>query len=152
MHATRRTTLRALAALAAAPFAPPALPAAPALSPAAFGALSATLTGYPVADADTVGRMMRAFVTPARRAKVSALAQVVAATPPEELDAVLRARKLDGLAHELVAAWYSGVVDTAQGQKVVLYANAYVWAAMAYSKPMGVCGGVTGYWSAAPTT
>ncbi len=150
MHATRRTTLRALAALAAAPLASPLAAAAPALTPAAFGALSATLTGYPVADADTVGRMLRAFVTPARRTPVAALAEVVAATPAAQLDAVLRERKLDALANELVAAWYSGVVDTGQGQKVVLYANAYVWTAMTYSKPMGVCGGVTGYWSAAP--
>ncbi|MFO1396799.1 MAG: sugar dehydrogenase complex small subunit [Burkholderiales bacterium] len=150
MHVTRRTTLRALAALAAAPLASPSHAAGAPLSVAAFGTLSATLTGYPVADPDMVGRMMRAFVTPARRAAVSELAQVVAATPPAELDATLRARKLDALANELVAAWYSGVVDTATGTRVVLYANAYVWTAMTYSKPMGVCGGVTGYWSAAP--
>ena len=31
--------------------------------------------------------------------------------------------------------------------KVVLYTEAYVWSAMPYSKPMGVCGGVTGYWA-----
>lgn len=151
MHATRRTTLRALAALAATPLAPSAFAAGAALAPAAFGALSSALTGYPVADADTIAKMIRAFVTPARRAQVTELAQVVAATPPAQLDAVLRERKLDGIANELVAAWYSGVVSNPKDARVVLYANAYVWTAMTYSKPMGVCGGVTGYWSAAPT-
>jgi len=49
-----------------------------------------------------------------------------------------------------VAAWYSGVVTTPQGPKLVLYTQAYVWSAMTYSKPMGVCGGVTGYWANPP--
>jgi hypothetical protein len=151
MHATRRTTLRALCALASTALAGPAPAAGPALTAAAFGTLSSTLTGYPVADPDTLGRMMRAFVTPGRRAQVKELAQVVAATPAADLDAVLRARKLDGVANELVAAWYSGVVTTAKGDALVLYTDAYVWTAMTYSKPMGVCGGVTGYWSTAPT-
>lgn len=151
MPTTRRATLQALAALAATPLAPPAAAAA-APSVASFGALSAALTGYPAADPDTLAAMMRAFVTPARRAQVAELAQVVATTAPAELDTVLRSRKLDALANELVAAWYSGIVDTPPGARVVLYANAYVWTAMTYSKPMGVCGGVTGYWSAAPTS
>jgi len=144
-------TLRALSGLAAAAFAGhPEAATSTTLSVAQFGALSAALTGYPVPDADTLGKMMRAFVTPARRAEVVALAQLVAATPPGQLDAALRERKLDKVADALVAAWFSGVVVTPQGQKLVLYTEAYVWSAMTYSKPMGVCGGVTGYWSSPP--
>lgn len=150
MSSTRRATLQALAALAATALAPPVAAAISALSVATFGTLSATLTGYPVADPDTVAKMMRAFVTPARRGQVAELAQLVATTPPDALDAALRAHKLDTLANELVAAWFSGIVDTPPGARVVLYANAFVWTAMTYSKPMGVCGGVTGYWSSPP--
>lgn len=144
-------TLRALSGLAAAALAGRPEAAAPTtLSVAQFGALSAALTGYPAPGADTLGKMMRAFVTPARRAEVVALAQLVAATPPAQLDAALRERKLDKVADALVAAWFSGVIATPQGQKLVLYTEAYVWSAMTYSKPMGVCGGVTGYWSSPP--
>jgi hypothetical protein len=153
MQPTRRSTLRALSALAAAAAVAPVASrtqAAGTISVAQFGAVSTALTGYPIADADTLGRMMRAFATPARRAPLAALAQTVAATPAASLDAEIRARNLDTLANDLVAAWYSGVVTTPQGPKLVLYTQAYVWSAMTYSKPMGVCGGVTGYWANPP--
>ena len=86
---------------------------------------------------------MRALSTPQRASSLRALVAVVASTPASELDAAIAARKLDKVANELVAAWYSGMVDC----KVVLYTDALVWTAMAYSKPMGICGGVTGYWA-----
>jgi hypothetical protein len=77
----RRTLLQALSGLAAGALAPLALAqSASTLTAAQFGKLSAALTGYPEADADTVGKMMRAFATPARRASLATLVQVVA--PP----------------------------------------------------------------------
>ena len=72
-----------------------------------------------------------------------ALLALAASTPASELDAAIAAKKLDKIANDLVAAWYSGMVDG----KVVLYTDALVWSAMTYSKPMGICGGVTGYWA-----
>ncbi len=121
------------------------------LDAARFGALSAVLTGYPSADAATATKMLHAFATPARRGSLTALAALVADTPPAELDAALSARKLDTVAHELVAAWYSGIVPNGRGaQQLVLYAGALVWSAMKFTKPMGVCGGATGYWADPP--
>lgn len=91
MPLIRRARLRAVPGIATAALAirPPCARAQGGGAPivAQFGALSATLTGYPQADPDTFGKMMRAFVTPARRADVAALAQLVAATAPDELDA-----------------------------------------------------------------
>ena len=148
----RRTLLQALSGLAAGALAPLALAqSASTLTAAQFGKLSAALTGYPEADADTVGKMMRAFATPARRASLATLVQVVATTPPPELDATLKSRKLDGIANDLVAAWYSGVVTNGSKSQLVLYADALMWTAMTYTKPMGVCGGVTGYWADPPS-
>jgi hypothetical protein len=57
---------------------------------------------------------------------------------------------MEVLANDLVAAWYSGLVGAGKNAKLVLYADAYVWSAMTFSKPMGVCGGVTGYWARPP--
>jgi hypothetical protein len=143
----RRTVLHALTALAAAPaFAQGT--AAP--NAAQFAALSAALTGYAAPDAQTAAAMQKAFATPARRTQLAALAKLVAATKPADLDAALRGAKLETLANDLVAAWYSGIVTNGSAQQLVLYTNAYVWTAMTYSKPMGVCGGVTGYWAKPP--
>ncbi len=140
----RRSVLQALAALA---IARPALAQAPrAPDAASFGTLSAAITGLPPPDASVVERMLRAFATPVRRAPLRALAALVASTPAADLDAALAARKLDTLANDLAAAWYSGVVDG----KVVLYEDALMWAAMSFTKPMGTCGGATGYWADAP--
>jgi len=152
MTVDRRTLLQALSGVVAGALAPLALAqTSTALTAAQFGKLSAALTGYPEADADAVGKMMRAFATPARRASLATLAQVVATTPPSDLDAALKARKLDVIANDLVAAWYSGVVTNGSKSQVVLYADALMWSAMTYTKPMGVCGGVTGYWADPPS-
>jgi hypothetical protein len=137
----RRTLLQALAAVGASALAPGAR--AQALDATAFAKLSSALTGMPAPDPGTAAKVMRAFVTPQRLAAVRALAAIAASTPADGLDAAIAARKLDKVANELVAAWYSGMVDG----KVVLYTDALVWGAMTFGKPMGVCGGVTGYWA-----
>jgi Membrane bound FAD containing D-sorbitol dehydrogenase len=155
MTIDRRQLLQALGSLSALALAPQAAPAAAqstgALGVAAFGALSAALTGYPPSDPATAAKVLRAFATPARRASLAALAKVVTATPAAGLDAALRAANLDTIANELTAAWYSGIVTNGEGkQQLVLYIDACVWTAMTFSKPMGVCGGPTGYWSEPP--
>jgi hypothetical protein len=137
----RRTLLQTLAALGAFALAPGAR--AQPLDAGAFAKTSAALTGYPQADPATVAKVMRAFATPQRASSLRALIALGASTPAGELGAAIAARKLDKIANDLVAAWYSGMVDG----KVVLYTEALVWTAMAYSKPMGICGGVTGYWA-----
>lgn len=119
---------------------------------ASFAALGAALTGYPAPDAATVARVQRAFATPARSKALASLAQIVATTSPADLDHVLAARGLATIANELVATWYSGTVPGASSGQVVLYANAFMWSAMTWTKPMGVCGGVTGYWADPPTS
>jgi hypothetical protein len=150
----RRDLLQALSgatALALAGRAAPVLAqGASTIGVAQFGALSAVLTGYPAADAATNARVLRAFATPARRAQLAALAKVVAATPAAGLDAAISAQKLDGIANELVGAWYSGVVTNGKARTLVLYTGALVWTAMTFSKPMGICGGATGYWANPP--
>lgn len=152
--ATRRALLRALAGAGALGLTGTGFGATPTAAAAAttadFAKLAAALTGFPAPGPDTTARMYRAFATPARRAQLVALARVVAITPVADLDAALKAGGLNALANELTAAWFSGVVNGAKGQQVVLYTDAYVWQAMTFSKPMGVCGGALGYWSTPP--
>lgn len=154
MTISRRDLLHALSGATALVLAGRVAPAlaqgAPTLTATQFGALSAVLTGYPAADAATNAKMLRAFATPARRAQLDALAKVVADTPAAGLDAAISAQKLDGIANDLVGAWYSGIVTNGKTQSLVLYTGALVWTAMTYSKPMGVCGGPTGYWANPP--
>lgn len=154
MTIDRRTLLQALSGLAAwSLVARPARTLAQGTATSAsadFARVTAALTGYPAPDAATADKVMRAFATPARRNALTALAALVGATPPAELDAALRAKQLEPVANELVSAWFSGIVTTDRGPQLVLYTDALVWTAMTYSKPMGVCGGVTGYWANPP--
>lgn len=148
----RRTLLQAIAAWSAwrasgldalaAPLPPDALER--------FMTLSSALTGVAVDDVIASAEVLDAFATPERRASVTALADLVAATPADALDAAIAAKKLDGVANEIVSIWYSGVAGSGDAQKVVLYLNALVWNAMTFAKPMGVCGGPTGYWALPP--
>lgn len=119
-------------------------------SVASFGAVSAALTGYPAPSAADANRLLAAFGTPELRAALTRLARVVDETASADLDAALRAQGLDGIAGELVAAWFSGVVTRGKKSEVVLYADAYMWSAMSFTKPMGRCGGATNYWADPP--
>jgi hypothetical protein len=120
-------------------------------SVASFRDASAALTGYPAPSVADATKMLAAFDTPARRSALTRLARVVNETTPADLDAALRARGLDAIAGELVGAWYSGVVTQGKTSQVVLYADAYIWSAMSFTKPMGRCGGMTNYWADPPS-
>ena len=126
-------------------------PAAAPRSVANCGVVSAALTGYPAPSAADATKLLVAFGTPARRAALTRLARVVDGAGSADLDAALRAQGLEDIADELVAAWYSGVVTQGRTPQVVLYAGAYMWSAMSFTKPMGQCGGATNYWADPPT-
>ena len=148
MMIDRRALLKMLVSV---PFATARLPAAAAVATdATFDRASQALTGYPVPSADDAKAMSAAFVTPERRAALGRLARLVADTPPDRLDAALRDSGMEQVANDLVAAWYSGIVTNGKQQRLVLYTDAYVWSAMTFTKPMGICGGVTGYWKDPP--
>jgi len=115
-----------------------------------FMALSSALTGVAIDDTIASAAVLATFSAPERRVSLAALANLVAATPADGLDAALKTKGLDALANEVVSAWYAGVAGPADAQRVVLYLNALVWNAMTFTKPMGVCGGPTGYWALPP--
>jgi hypothetical protein len=144
----RRVLLKALAAL---PLAVLGVPARGADGTATFDKTSQALTGYAAPNANDTKGMLTAFATANRRAALARLAGVVASTPADRLDVALRDNGLESIADDLVAAWYSGIVTNGKQQRLVLYTDAYVWSAMTFTKPMGVCGGVTGYWKDPPT-
>lgn len=50
----------------------------------------------------------------------------------------------------IIRNWYTGVAETADGEEVVTYPAAMMWTALDFTKPMGWCGGETGYWADAP--
>ena len=153
MEVDRRRVLQSMVAATLSALAVHAQSASPAplRQPlAGFGDVSAALTGFPAPSEEDAAKMLAAFGTPERRAALTRLAHVVGETKPAELDAALRANGLDGLAAELVAAWYSGVVAQGTTSRVVLYADASMWSAMSFTKPMGRCGGVTNYWADPP--
>lgn len=54
------------------------------------------------------------------------------------------------LANDIVASWYSGIYETGQGRAVATYNEAMIWRALGFTKPLGNCGGPTGYWNNPP--
>ena len=146
----RRRMLRSLVGATLAPLSARATGAAAPQPLAGFADASAALTGYPAPAHPDASKMLAAFATPERRAALMQLARVVGERRSGDLDSELRAQGLERVADELVAAWYSGVVTNGNASRVVLYANAYMWSAMTFTKPMGRCGGATNHWADPP--
>lgn len=138
----RRTIL--LAGLAAASASLPfRLSAQPDFALDAFIELSARLTGVPAARLDlAAARIMYAAFE--GRGLLSELAGLAAQTG---LDVGGRE-----LGNEVVAAWYSGICETADGPVVASYTAALLWDSASFLHPSGVCGGITGYWGDPPVT
>ncbi|MBJ7579074.1 hypothetical protein JHC09_14415 [Devosia sp. MC532] len=68
----------------------------------------------------------------------AALAQLISGTADKTLE------------NRIITGWYSGFHQTADGEAVVTYTDALMWEALDFTKPMGWCGGETGYWSQVP--
>jgi hypothetical protein len=56
----------------------------------------------------------------------------------------------DDLEANIIRNWYTGLAETQSGEAVVTYPEAMMWTALDFTKPMGWCGGETGYWADAP--
>lgn len=134
--ATRRSILVGGSALALASFAGwPRHASAAAIDTDAFIKLSQDLTGKPDLDADYASRMLDAFKAIGKSDDVAALAD--GSENPE-------------LENDIVAAWYSGLSPDPDSNEVITYTDALMWEAMSFTKPMGYCGGETGYWAEPP--
>jgi len=129
----------AIAAAGTAGF-PAGLYAASSISVEQFTKLSKTLTQAGSLDPDVARTLLGAFIATGHEADLTALIA----------DPAGAAGKNAAVAKAIVAVWYSGVCKTATGEAVATYDQALMWNAMSFSKPMGICGGDTGYWSEPP--
>lgn len=67
-----------------------------------------------------------------------------------ELAGLAAGRRNDELADRIVASWYTGESPDPASPTVLSYTDSLIWDALDYTKPMGYCGGATGYWSEPP--
>jgi D-sorbitol dehydrogenase-like protein len=146
---TRRELLQGLAALAASGLVPQALAQAT-LTPAQFSALSGALAGYAYSDRRVAAAMLSALAAAVGAANLARLARLASSTPAPQLGAALKAANLEAASETVIAALYSGTVDTSRGLRVVSYDQALVWLALPWTKPNAFCGGETNYWASAP--
>lgn len=104
-----------------------------------FRSLSARLTGaaLPDLDAGVARTLLDGFIANGRGPGLALLAGDPNVTTGTVAD-------------DIVAAWYSGVYDTPQGEALATFNDALVWNALDFTKPFGTCGGETGYWSEPP--
>ena len=103
-----------------------------------FLALSARLTGFPVSALSAgVGAML-----------LKSFQERGALKAPGQLG--VKARLSPKLNAEIIAAWYSGVSETAAGPVVFTHDEALMWHSADFLHPPGQCGGAFGYWSLPP--
>lgn len=100
-----------------------------------FLQLSEKLTGKSDLYPETASRFLEAFRAVGKASDIEALAS---------------GEDNPDLANDIVAAWYSGVSPDPGSDEVVTYTDALMWEAMSFTKPMGYCGGETGYWAEPP--
>jgi len=150
---SRRTVLQGIAALAASGWLPGAFAqsGAPAMTAKAFSATSLAYTGYAFDDPGVANAMLRALNATVGGANLTKLATLASTTPPDQLDAALKAAGLERTAEIVVAALYTGAVDGPKGPIIVSYDQALVWQACGWTKPNAFCGGATNYWANPPT-
>lgn len=147
VDADRRRLLAGLAALAASVAAGPLQGQSPG---ADFASLTKTLTGSTFADASTASAMLDALTAAVGENALRRIASIAAATPPDRLAGDLATAGLAAQAEAVVAALFTGQVDTPQGPRVIGYDSALVWQALGWTKPNAWCGGETDYWSTKP--
>jgi hypothetical protein len=101
-----------------------------------FRALSARLTGVAVMelDATAAGKLLAGFISMGRGGELARLAGDPGLTG-------------ETLADDIVAAWYSGSYATRAGAAAIDLTKALLWNALDFTKPRGICGGASGYWS-----
>lgn len=103
-----------------------------------FIALSAQLTGRHPQDLDQemAVRLLRIFEQRGLTLRLAQLARSPSRHPV--------------LAQELIAAWYTGVCQTASGSTVVAFNEALLWDVADFLHAPSTCGGPTNYWSLPP--
>ena len=143
--------LQGLAALAGSGWMPAAL-AQGGPSGAQLASLSTALTGAAYADPAIASAMLRALTQAVGADTLARLTRLAAATPAAQLGDAIAAAKLGAAAETVVAALFSGIVDTPRGPRVISYDQALVWQAVAWTKPNAFCGGQTNYWASAPAS
>ncbi len=112
-----------------------------ALTHEAFLKLSEKLTGQSDLDAGLASRYLAAFEA---NGDTDALKALVANGNGTGNNA--------GLADDIVAAWYTGVVAGDTGNRFVTYKDALIWNTLTFTNPLGFCGGEMGYWAKPPAT
>ena len=116
-----------------------------------LAALSTAVAGNAYADPQIALAMLDALTQAVGGATLARLATVAASTPAAQLGPAIAGAGLAAPAETVVAALFSGIVDTPRGPRVISYDQALVWQALAWTKPNAFCGGETNYWASAPT-
>ncbi len=113
-----------------------------------FHDLSVALTGFAPADRSLVSAFQEAFASDLD--DLGRLYDVVRAAPRDSWKDAIDKAGLTSLAEALINAWYTGLVGEGANQRVVTYLEAFVWYAVAYTKPPSKCDTDFGAWATRP--
>jgi hypothetical protein len=115
-------------------------PAETAVSLDQFLGISNRLLGIDDLDRNTAGKFLEGLLASGREAVLGRFVNGVGTS----------SEAARNLANDIVASWYSGIYETGHGPAVATYNEAMMWRALSFTKPLGNCGGATGYWNSPP--
>jgi D-sorbitol dehydrogenase-like protein len=68
------------------------------------------------------------------------IAEILHSAAPEDVDRLVASSGFQELAKSIVSVWYSGLLGTGEGARVLAYEEALAWRATGYAKAPGTCG------------
>jgi hypothetical protein len=116
-----------------------------------FVELSQKLCAMSIDDEALAGVIQRALADRYSNDDLRRIAELVISATPHDIDRLVAGSGLHDLAKSIVTAWYSGLLGTGEGARVLAYEDALAWRATGYAKAPGTCGEF-GDWISRPVT
>jgi hypothetical protein len=105
-----------------------------------FVELSEKLCAMSIDDAFLADAIQNALADQYAAENFRRIAELLHSAAPQEFERLVAGSGLHELAKSIVSVWYSGLLETGDGARVLAYAEALAWRATGYAKAPGTCG------------
>jgi hypothetical protein len=116
-----------------------------------FVELSQKLCAMSIEDEALAGVIQNALADRYSDDDFRRIAELMNSATTQDVDRLVASSGLQDLAKSIVSAWYSGLLGTGDGTRVLAYEDALAWRATGYAKAPGTCGEF-GDWMSRPLT
>jgi Membrane bound FAD containing D-sorbitol dehydrogenase len=105
-----------------------------------FVELSEKLCAMSIDDRSLSDDIQNALVDQYAAEDFRRIAETLHSATSQDIDRLVASLGLHELAKSIVSVWYSGLLGTGEGARVLAYAEALAWRATGYAKAPGTCG------------